>query len=98
ARVVAVTKRLSLQLARGHQELAGGCQKHGEALKVFCQQDETLLCPVCRESRAHRAHTALPLQEAAQHYKAQLQPQLQALQQQQEQLLELRAAELSRSL
>uniref|UniRef100_A0A8C0H8B2 Zinc finger protein RFP-like n=1 Tax=Chelonoidis abingdonii TaxID=106734 RepID=A0A8C0H8B2_CHEAB len=39
------------------------------ALKLFCEEDQTPICVICRESRAHRAHRVVPIQEAAQEYK-----------------------------
>uniref|UniRef100_A0A674IAZ3 Tripartite motif containing 39 n=1 Tax=Terrapene triunguis TaxID=2587831 RepID=A0A674IAZ3_9SAUR len=68
ANVVEIAKRLSLQAAKG----AGGdgvCGEHQETLKLFCEEDQTPICVICRESRAHRAHTVAPIQEAAQEYK-----------------------------
>ncbi|XP_067319466.1 zinc finger protein RFP-like isoform X2 [Anolis sagrei] len=62
---------------------AGGgpkvCEKHQEAAKLFCREDQAFLCLVCRESRAHRAHTALPIEEAAQEYRDQIQTFLKKL-------------------
>uniref|UniRef100_A0A8C3UIY3 Uncharacterized protein n=1 Tax=Catharus ustulatus TaxID=91951 RepID=A0A8C3UIY3_CATUS len=37
-----------------------GCRRHREPLEVFCRQDGALLCAICRESRAHRAHDRAP--------------------------------------
>uniref|UniRef100_A0A452GZA4 Zinc finger protein RFP-like n=1 Tax=Gopherus agassizii TaxID=38772 RepID=A0A452GZA4_9SAUR len=68
ANVVEIVKRLSLQAAKG----AGGdgvCGEHQEALKLFCEEDQSPICVICRESRAHCAHTVVPIQEAAQEYK-----------------------------
>uniref|UniRef100_A0A8C0GWB5 RING-type E3 ubiquitin transferase n=1 Tax=Chelonoidis abingdonii TaxID=106734 RepID=A0A8C0GWB5_CHEAB len=68
ANIVEITMRLSLQAAKG----AGGdgvCGEHQEALKLFCEEDQTPICVICRESRAHRAHRVVPIQEAAQEYK-----------------------------
>ncbi|XP_025051310.1 zinc finger protein RFP-like [Alligator sinensis] len=68
ANVVEVVKGLSVGSAEG----AGGkmvCEQHGEALKLFCETDQVLMCVICRESRAHRAHPAAPIQEAAQQCK-----------------------------
>uniref|UniRef100_A0A8C3T744 Zinc finger protein RFP n=1 Tax=Chelydra serpentina TaxID=8475 RepID=A0A8C3T744_CHESE len=68
ANVVEIAKRLSLQAAKG----AGGggvCGEHQEALKLFCEEDQTPICVVCDRSRAHRAHTVIPIQEATQEYK-----------------------------
>uniref|UniRef100_A0A8C6VC53 Uncharacterized protein n=1 Tax=Naja naja TaxID=35670 RepID=A0A8C6VC53_NAJNA len=45
------------------------CEKHQEALKLFCSEEESLICCICREARAHRSHTVFPIEEAAQDYK-----------------------------
>ncbi|KAG6920966.1 tripartite motif containing 27 [Chelydra serpentina] len=66
--MVEIAKWLSLQAAKG----AGGggvCGEHLEALKLFCEEDQTPICVVCDRSRAHRAHTVVPIREAAQEYK-----------------------------
>uniref|UniRef100_A0A452IB91 RING-type E3 ubiquitin transferase n=1 Tax=Gopherus agassizii TaxID=38772 RepID=A0A452IB91_9SAUR len=70
ANMVEIAKRLSLQAAKG----TGGdgvCREHQETLKLFCEEDQSPICVICRESRAHRAHTVVPIQEAAQEYKVQ---------------------------
>uniref|UniRef100_A0A8C0GXL6 Zinc finger protein RFP-like n=1 Tax=Chelonoidis abingdonii TaxID=106734 RepID=A0A8C0GXL6_CHEAB len=68
ANVVEITKRLSLQAAKGTGG-EGVCGEHQEALKLFCEEDQTPICVVCDRSRAHRAHTVVPIQEAGQEYK-----------------------------
>uniref|UniRef100_A0A8C3HCP6 RING-type E3 ubiquitin transferase n=1 Tax=Chrysemys picta bellii TaxID=8478 RepID=A0A8C3HCP6_CHRPI len=68
ANVLEIAKRMSLQAAKG----AGGdgvCGEHQEALKLFCEEDQTPICVICRESRDHRTHTVVPIQEAVQEYK-----------------------------
>uniref|UniRef100_A0A8C3XIB9 RING-type E3 ubiquitin transferase n=1 Tax=Chelydra serpentina TaxID=8475 RepID=A0A8C3XIB9_CHESE len=45
------------------------CQKHKEMLKLYCREDQALICVVCDRSKEHRAHTVVPLEEAAQEYK-----------------------------
>ncbi|XP_060095017.1 LOW QUALITY PROTEIN: E3 ubiquitin-protein ligase TRIM7-like [Heteronotia binoei] len=45
------------------------CQKHQEPLKLFCKDDEALICVVCDRSKEHREHETLPLEEASQEYK-----------------------------
>ncbi|KYO19861.1 zinc finger protein RFP-like [Alligator mississippiensis] len=68
ANVVEVVKGLNV----GSVEGAGGkmvCEQHGEALKLFCETDQVLMCVICRESRVHRAHPVAPIQEAAQQCK-----------------------------
>nr|XP_005313611.2 zinc finger protein RFP-like [Chrysemys picta bellii] len=88
--MVEIAKWLSLQAAKG----AGGdgvCGEHLEALKLFCEEDETPICVVCDRSRAHRAHTVVPIQEAAQEYKERIQAHLKTLREEREKLLGLKA-------
>ncbi|KAG6921381.1 tripartite motif containing 27, partial [Chelydra serpentina] len=40
------------------------CEKHNEALKVFCQEDQTPICLVSHLSRDHKEHTVVPIEEA----------------------------------
>ncbi|XP_042303363.1 zinc finger protein RFP-like [Sceloporus undulatus] len=86
--VVEVAKRLRLEAA---SSLAAGqrlCQKHQEPLKLFCEQDESPVCVICRESRAHKAHPMLPIEEAAQDYKKQVATHVKALKERREKLKE----------
>ncbi|KAJ7317224.1 hypothetical protein JRQ81_003386 [Phrynocephalus forsythii] len=69
------------------QKVSKVCEKHKEAVKLFCQEDRVFICLVCKESRAHKTHTALPFDEAAQEYKAQLQHFLTALTMERDQIL-----------
>ncbi|XP_059570926.1 zinc finger protein RFP [Alligator mississippiensis] len=62
------------------------CEGHREALKLFCQEDEAPICVVCDRSWAHRAHTVVPLEEAAQVYKEKILRCLQHLRGQREEL------------
>uniref|UniRef100_A0A7M4ED58 Uncharacterized protein n=1 Tax=Crocodylus porosus TaxID=8502 RepID=A0A7M4ED58_CROPO len=69
--LVELVKGLSVRPA----EAAGGqrvCGEHGEALKLFCQDDEIPICVVCDRSRAHRAYNVVPLEEAVEEYKGQI--------------------------
>ncbi|XP_035937072.1 E3 ubiquitin-protein ligase TRIM52 isoform X1 [Halichoerus grypus] len=50
----------------------GICSKHQEALKLFCEVDKEAICVVCRESRSHKQHSVVPLEEVVQEYKVQL--------------------------
>uniref|UniRef100_K7G8R6 Uncharacterized protein n=1 Tax=Pelodiscus sinensis TaxID=13735 RepID=K7G8R6_PELSI len=52
--------------------LDGDCKKHGERFSLFCQEERTLICKVCRESWQHRAHRVLPIEAAAEEFKEQL--------------------------
>uniref|UniRef100_A0A8C3HVF6 RING-type E3 ubiquitin transferase n=1 Tax=Chrysemys picta bellii TaxID=8478 RepID=A0A8C3HVF6_CHRPI len=68
ANVTEITRRLSLQAAKG-AGADGVCGEHQETLKLFCEEDQTPICVVCDRSRAHRAHSVVPIEEAAQEYK-----------------------------
>nr|XP_023959834.1 zinc finger protein RFP-like [Chrysemys picta bellii] len=86
ANVLEIAKRMSLQAAKG----AGGdgvCGEHQEALKLFCEEDQTPICVICRESRDHRTHTVVPIQEAVQEYKEKIQALLKTLREEREKLL-----------
>ncbi|KAH1183111.1 hypothetical protein KIL84_004603 [Mauremys mutica] len=50
------------------------CETHEALLQLFCEVDQTPICVVCRESRSHRDHPVLPIEEAAQDYQANIRP------------------------
>ncbi|XP_027487942.1 zinc finger protein RFP-like, partial [Corapipo altera] len=100
AKVLDIARRLGLGELPGEgeeEEVEEGCGKHREPLRVFCKEDRALLCGVCRESRAHRAHTLVTLGEARGEYEAQLQARLQTLREARDKLLEFREAEMRRN-
>ncbi|XP_034645018.1 zinc finger protein RFP-like isoform X5 [Trachemys scripta elegans] len=90
ANMVEIAKRLSLQAAKG-AGADGVCGKHQEALKLFCEEDQTPICVVCDRSWAHRTHTVVPILEAAQEYKERIQAHLKTLREEREKLLGLKA-------
>ncbi|KAM7242315.1 hypothetical protein CapIbe_006786 [Capra ibex] len=47
----------------------GICSKHQEALKLYCEVDKEAICVICRESRSHKQHSVVPLDEAVHEYK-----------------------------
>uniref|UniRef100_K7FUA4 Tripartite motif containing 39 n=1 Tax=Pelodiscus sinensis TaxID=13735 RepID=K7FUA4_PELSI len=47
------------------------CKMHREPLRFYCKEDETPVCMACERSRAHRAHTVVPVEEAVQEHKKQ---------------------------
>ncbi|XP_053428276.1 E3 ubiquitin-protein ligase TRIM17 isoform X3 [Nycticebus coucang] len=59
------------EMARQHPGLQKRdlCSLHQEPLKLFCEEDQSPICVVCREAKEHRLHRALPLDEAVQGYK-----------------------------
>ncbi|XP_019649325.2 E3 ubiquitin-protein ligase TRIM4 [Ailuropoda melanoleuca] len=48
------------------------CDRHREALRLFCEDDQRPVCLVCRESREHQAHTMTPIDEAFYSYREKL--------------------------
>ncbi|XP_042305841.1 E3 ubiquitin-protein ligase TRIM39-like [Sceloporus undulatus] len=55
------------------------CKQHLEALKLFCKNDEVLICVVCDRSKEHRLHMVIPVEEAVEEYKVQFQHHLATL-------------------
>ncbi|XP_078242960.1 uncharacterized protein LOC110070422 [Pogona vitticeps] len=45
------------------------CEKHQEPFRLFCRDDETLVCLVCDRSKEHRHHDVVPMEEASDEYK-----------------------------
>ncbi|KAG6922342.1 tripartite motif containing 10, partial [Chelydra serpentina] len=68
------------------------CEKHEELLKLFCEVDQTLLCVVCRESRAHRDHSVLPIEEAALDYQDQIRSRLESLKKERDEILSYKSS------
>lgn len=62
---------ISQFISRGTKGLEedGFCEKHREALKLYCKDDQVTICVVCDRSREHRPHSVVPVEEAAQEYK-----------------------------
>ncbi|XP_006898197.1 PREDICTED: E3 ubiquitin-protein ligase TRIM41 [Elephantulus edwardii] len=77
--------------SRGNEQ--GICPKHQEALKLFCEVDEEAICVVCRESRSHKQHSVVPLEEVVQEYKAKLQGHLEPLRKHLESVQKMKAKE-----
>ncbi|XP_078075431.1 zinc-binding protein A33-like [Mustelus asterias] len=74
------TRQLELKLEEGHGEKLDGdtereqslCEEHGEKLKLFCEDDQILICASCLDSPPHSVHTLLTLPMAFDKYKDQL--------------------------
>ncbi|XP_078507651.1 ubiquitin carboxyl-terminal hydrolase 5 isoform X4 [Lissotriton helveticus] len=65
--VVEIAKRLHLQPVKPREENL--CEKHDEKLRLFCAEDQRLICLVCWESKEHKTHSASPLEKAAEENK-----------------------------
>ncbi|XP_072497650.1 E3 ubiquitin-protein ligase TRIM31-like [Notamacropus eugenii] len=66
------------------------CKSHGEKTFFYCKTDEQFLCFVCKELREHSSHVVLPVEDAAQPYKDQIQRQLESLKKFKEQIMHLK--------
>ncbi|KAM7145492.1 zinc finger protein RFP-like isoform 2-T2 [Macrochelys suwanniensis] len=88
ANVMEIVKRLSLYKAKAAGR-DGVCGEHQEPLKLFCEEDQTPICVLCDRSQAHRAHTVVLIEEAAQEYKKKIQTHLKTLRKEREKLLRL---------
>ncbi|XP_065421166.1 zinc finger protein RFP-like [Chrysemys picta bellii] len=84
--IVEAARELRLQTAK-EPEIERLCEKHKEPLKLFCKEDEILICLVCDRSKEHRDHTVIPAEEAAEEFKEKIQAHLQTLREEREKLL-----------
>ncbi|XP_061475033.1 E3 ubiquitin-protein ligase TRIM7-like isoform X2 [Rhineura floridana] len=75
----------------------GLCEKHKEALKLYCKDDQKTICVVCDRSRDHRPHTVVPIEEAAQEYKEQIQARLDFLKKERQELLDFKTQDDKKS-
>ncbi|XP_010365248.2 E3 ubiquitin-protein ligase TRIM21 [Rhinopithecus roxellana] len=82
ANMVDNLREISREAREGAQEEQ--CAVHGERLHLFCEKDGKALCWVCAQSRKHRHHAMVPLEEAAQEYQEKLQVALGELRRKQE--------------
>ncbi|XP_072497641.1 uncharacterized protein [Notamacropus eugenii] len=63
------------------------CKSHGEKTFFYCKTDEQFLCFVCKELQEHSTHVVLPVEDAAQPYKDEIQRQLESLKKSKEQIM-----------
>ncbi|XP_072889665.1 zinc-binding protein A33-like [Hemitrygon akajei] len=70
-------RKLNLNLKGKESKLH--CEAHEEELKLFCETDRKLICLICRDSREHREHRFLPIEEAVEVYKERVKSVLDSL-------------------
>ncbi|CAM5148545.1 unnamed protein product [Eretmochelys imbricata] len=85
-----LVKRLRLQAGPEPEGQRVG-DRHQEALKLSCEEDQPPLCLVCDRSWAHRTRTVVPMEEAAQEHREQIPTRLQHLWEETEELLGLKS-------
>ncbi|XP_067424005.1 E3 ubiquitin-protein ligase TRIM39-like [Emydura macquarii macquarii] len=91
--IVQKIKQLRRKPVKGTEQKEDLCERHKERLKLFCEEDGEAICLVCEKSRAHKSHTVVPIEEAAQDYKVKLQGALGPLRKELEQTLALTSKE-----
>ncbi|XP_078251609.1 E3 ubiquitin-protein ligase TRIM17-like, partial [Rhinoraja longicauda] len=55
------------------------CEKHQEELKLFCETDKKLICVICAAGREHKSHSFMPVDEAVEFYKDQVESSFESL-------------------
>ncbi|XP_074058174.1 tripartite motif-containing protein 43-like [Macrotis lagotis] len=58
-----------LQRTKGQPQ----CPIHQKVVKLFCEEDQALLCVLCSQTPEHGTHMLCPLEEAAHNYRGKLQ-------------------------
>ncbi|XP_061144328.1 E3 ubiquitin-protein ligase TRIM41-like [Syngnathus typhle] len=66
------------------------CRSHKEKLKLFCLDDQELVCLICRDSEIHTNHQFRPIDEVAKDKKKKLQEVLQDAKNRLKDLIEIR--------
>ncbi|XP_069097919.1 E3 ubiquitin-protein ligase TRIM11-like [Pleurodeles waltl] len=89
--MVEMLKQLHLPPVKPPEESL--CEKHEEKLRLFCAEDQRMICWVCRESKEHKTHSASPVEEAAEEYKVKLQEWLHHLKKEEEYKLKSKVKE-----
>ncbi|XP_036623040.1 E3 ubiquitin-protein ligase TRIM31-like isoform X1 [Trichosurus vulpecula] len=74
------------------------CEQHGEKTFFYCETDEQFLCFVCKELREHSTHVVLPVEDAAQPYKDEIQRELESLKESKEKIMHLKENNMIQAL
>ncbi|KAG8011252.1 Tripartite motif-containing protein 35 [Nibea albiflora] len=65
----------NLRRERSQKDNSGSkemCGVHDEKLKLFCEDDQQLICVICRDSQKHKKHNCVPISEAAASHRAKI--------------------------
>ncbi|XP_051265302.1 zinc-binding protein A33 isoform X2 [Dicentrarchus labrax] len=72
-------RNLSDTLRQGRSQRVNSeemCSLHTEKLKLFCEDDQELICVICRDAQKHKKHNCIPINEAAEAHRTQLKVKL----------------------
>nr|XP_015815957.2 nuclear factor 7, ovary [Nothobranchius furzeri] len=72
-------KSASSETEKGEKTLQVVCSRHQEEPKLFCEDEQRAVCPVCDFS-LHQSHKVVPLEQAVSELKEQLESDLKSLQ------------------
>ncbi|XP_029463033.1 E3 ubiquitin-protein ligase TRIM39-like [Rhinatrema bivittatum] len=89
--IVDIAKQLAKKRRRLQEE--GLCERHGQALLLFCEEDQEAVCVVCDKSLEHGSHNVILIEEGVQGYKEKLHGHLERLKQDLEAILECKCEE-----
>ncbi|XP_038616042.1 probable E3 ubiquitin-protein ligase TRIML1 [Tachyglossus aculeatus] len=78
-RLAVIGMQLGPHLPRGPAEEEELCEKHQQSLKLFCQEDDTVICVPRYRSKEHGEHSVSPTGEAAEDYRERFQELLHPL-------------------
>ncbi|KAM5307287.1 tripartite motif-containing protein 75-like [Glossophaga mutica] len=81
-RMIDITKRLQITRSKKCQEERHLCEKHNQALTLFCEEDLEVLCPLCTQPPDHQGHQVRPMEEAAAHHRQRLSSYIEPLKKQ----------------
>nr|XP_034960944.1 uncharacterized protein LOC118080122 [Zootoca vivipara] len=92
ANFVEIIKKFSHLVGKKEAEGKGRmCEKHQEPLKLFCKEDGSPICVVCDRSKEHKSHEVIPLEEASQEFKDQINSCLDNVRKKRERIIVLKA-------
>ncbi|CAI5768151.1 zinc finger RFP [Podarcis lilfordi] len=63
---------LAEDLSRRQRGTWSFCEKHQEPRKLFCKNHKTAICVICDKAKEHKKHKVVPLDEAPEIYKDQI--------------------------
>ncbi|XP_073323097.1 zinc-binding protein A33-like [Pagrus major] len=69
----------SSETVKGEKKVEVVCSKHQEETKLFCEDEQRAVCPVC-EFSLHQTHKVVPVEQAVSELKEQLESDLKSLQ------------------
>ncbi|XP_032433610.1 E3 ubiquitin-protein ligase TRIM7-like [Xiphophorus hellerii] len=69
----------SSETETGEKQLMVVCSKHQEDPKLYCEDEQRAVCPVC-EFSLHQSHKVVPVEQAVRDLKEQLKSDLESLQ------------------